>query len=107
MTANDLTWHETVAQADLDDEEPTQVKIGEIIIAICKLDDGIYAIDDICTHEHAYLSDGFMEDGCVECPLHQALFDIKTGKAMSAPAMVDLKTYATKIDQGMVFVGIN
>ena len=63
-----------------------------------------FAINDICTHEHTFLSDGVIEDGCVECPLHQALFDVRTGKALTAPAIVDVKTYLTKIENNVVFV---
>lgn len=106
MNTTGLDWHKTVTMSDLDDEEPTQVKFADKTIAICLLDEEVFAIDDICTHEHAFLSDGLIEDGCVECPLHLALFDIKTGKAQRLPATVDLKTYATRVEDGIVWVGI-
>ncbi len=53
-----------------------------------------------------YLSDGIIDDGCVECPLHLALFDIKTGKVQSAPATVDIQTYPTRVEDDFVWVGI-
>ena len=103
---DEANWHETVALSELDDEEPTQVKIGDTYIAICRLEDTAYAIADICSHEHAYLSDGIIENGCVECPLHQALFDIKTGKALTAPATEDVSTFPVKIIDGVIWVNI-
>jgi len=106
MTNPELSWHKTVLFADLDDEEPTQVKIEDHTIALCKIGEEVFGINDICTHEHAFLSDGIIDDGCVECPLHMALFDIRTGKAQSPPAVVDLKTYATKVEDSFVWVGI-
>ena len=106
MTDSDLVWHKTVLFSELDDEEPTQVKIEDKIIALCKVDDEVFGISDICTHEHAFLSDGIIEDGCVECPLHMALFDVKSGKVQTPPASVDLETFAVRVEDGVVFVGV-
>ncbi|MGN5477172.1 Rieske 2Fe-2S domain-containing protein [Cupriavidus basilensis] len=47
-------------------------------------DDQYFVTDNVCTHRYALLSDGYLEDGCIECPLHQARFDIRTGQAMCA-----------------------
>ncbi len=101
-----LQWRRAVPFSQLDDEEPTQVRIDDKLIALCKLGDQVFAVDDICTHEHASLSDGIIENGCIECPLHQALFDIRTGKALSPPAVIDLTVYSAKIEDGVVWVGV-
>lgn len=45
-------------------------------------------------------------DGEIECPMHQGIFDIKTGKAKSPPACVDLKTYPVKSEEGNIFIQI-
>ena len=50
------------------------------------------------------LADGLVMDDVIECPLHQGRFDIRTGKALSAPVCVDLKTYETKVENDRVFV---
>lgn len=56
-------------------------------IAILHDTDGrFYAVDDTCTHEVASLADGWVEDGCVECPLHSSRFDLKTGEVSGLPA---------------------
>ena len=63
--------------------------IGVIVngheIALYEMDGDIFATDDICTHAYAKLSDGWMEKGEIECPLHAGRFDIKTGKATAPP----------------------
>ena len=56
-------------------------------------DGEIFATDNICTHAYAKLSDGWIERGEIECPLHAGRFDIRTGKATAPPCADDLKTY--------------
>ena len=106
MNNTTKTWQKVIGFSELDDEEPSQIKIGNKVIAICKLGDQAYAIDDICTHEHAFLSDGIIDDDCVECPLHMALFDIRTGEARALPATEGLQIYPTRIEDGTVWVEI-
>ena len=70
-----------------------------LLIALYQLPGGEYhATDNICTHEYAQLSDGWLEDGCIECPLHAARFDVRTGKALCAPAEQDLDVFETRVE---------
>lgn len=46
------------------------------------LDGNYYALEDVCPHAYALLSQGFVDDGKVECPLHEALFDVRTGQCL-------------------------
>jgi nitrite reductase/ring-hydroxylating ferredoxin subunit len=73
-------------------------------IAIFRLKDGYFAIEDICSHEEASLSEGEIEDGKVECPMHGAIFDIKTGKNLTLPAVLPVKSYPVKIENGDIFL---
>lgn len=101
---SDESWHKVAGEADVDPDEPLRVRVGDAQIALCNVDGTIYAIDNICTHEYAELSDGFIEGDCIECPLHQAQFHIPTGKALGPPADEDLATYPVKVENGDVFV---
>ena len=74
---------------------------------IYRLDEGIFATDGICTHESVHLEEGLVMDGEIECPMHQGIFDIKTGKAISPPACEDLKTYPVKIEKSKIFINIS
>ena len=72
-------------------------------IAIFHAEDGnFYALQDECTHEVASLSDGWIEDCTVECPLHSSSFDLKTGKVLCMPATVDARTYKVNVVDGFL-----
>jgi 3-phenylpropionate/trans-cinnamate dioxygenase ferredoxin component len=97
-------WCRIATLSQLRDGEAFPAKLGDTPIALYQLNGHIYAIDDVCTHEHALLSQGFIEDCAIECPLHQAKFDIATGKCLAAPATTDLNCYAVRIDGDEVYV---
>jgi 3-phenylpropionate/trans-cinnamate dioxygenase ferredoxin subunit len=73
---------------------------------VYKLEDGFYATDGICTHEAVHLEDGLVMDNEIECPMHQGVFDIKTGEAVSPPACDDLKTYPVKVEDNNIYIQI-
>lgn len=89
---------------DLSPDEPFAATIDNELIALYLVDGEVYATHNICTHQHALLSDGFLEDGCIECPLHQGKFDVKTGAALCAPVTTPVKTYKIQVDNGAVMV---
>lgn len=57
-----------------------------------------FALDDTCTHETASLAEGWVEDGCIECPLHAAKFCLGDGTVQSMPATVDTFTHTVNVD---------
>ncbi|MFZ5692191.1 MAG: non-heme iron oxygenase ferredoxin subunit [Pseudomonadota bacterium] len=97
-------WHKIADLSQLRDDEAFPAKLGNVPIALYRLNGQIYAIDDVCTHEYALLSQGFVEGCAIECPLHQAKFDIASGKCLSAPATVDLKCYDVRVVGNDIFV---
>ena len=60
----------------------------------------------MCTHEDERLDDGIVIDCVIECPLHQGRFDVRTGRALSAPVCVDLKTWPIKVDDGRIYIDL-
>jgi nitrite reductase/ring-hydroxylating ferredoxin subunit len=99
-------WHRVTELDKLDLETPFALRVGEEQICVVRLEDGVFAINDVCTHEYALLSDGYCEEGKIECPLHQACFDLHTGKALNEPAEIDVATYPTKVEDGVVYVEV-
>lgn len=75
-------------------------------VAIFKLDDEIYAIDDKCTHGNASLSDGWQDGGVIECPFHGGSFDIRTGEAVSFPCVDPVASYAVRLDGDSVMIAV-
>jgi nitrite reductase/ring-hydroxylating ferredoxin subunit len=98
-------WKE-VAKADEVPEQGTlAVTLGGEPVCLYNLDGEIFATHDVCTHGSASLSEGFiLEDGLIECPLHQGSFDIRTGRAVSIPCKDDIRTYAVRVEGGRVFL---
>ena len=87
--------------AKVGDVAPSDVRRCEVqdrCIALFNLEGRLYATADICTHAHAHLSDGYIDGETVECPLHQGLFHIPTGRAMAPPVTEDLATYPVRIE---------
>lgn len=81
---------------------------GDLRIAVFRIDDTIYATDNVCSHEEADLTDGWLEteDCTVECPLHGARFDIRTGQALSLPAYRPIAVYPVRVEDGQVWVDL-
>ena len=67
-------------------------------IAVFKSEGEYYALDDLCSHADAPLSDGWINKGCIACPWHGAEFDLKTGAAMTPPASEAVRSYAVTVD---------
>ena len=73
-------------------------------VAIYNVEGCFYATQDQCTHGLASLSDGFLIGEFIECPLHQGMFDVRTGEATAAPCDTTLKTYKTSLKDGVIFL---
>ena len=65
-----------------------------------------YAIDNLCTHDNGPLGEGTLADGLVECPRHGARFDVRSGKVLSFPAIVDIPAYPVRVEDGEVLIGL-
>ncbi len=80
---------------------------AEVPIAIFNVDGELFAIDDTCTHQDASLSDGWVEDCMVECPLHSACFDLRTGMPSGPPASKPVRTHKVSIEDGVIHVHVS
>jgi len=100
------TWHAVAAVTDVEPDYPLPVKVGDKKIALYNIEGRIYATDDICSHAYARLSDGFVEDCYVSCPLHNARFDVTTGQPVEGPATEPVEVIPVEIRDGQVFVSV-
>ena len=82
-------------------------KINDHAILLANINNEIFAIDDVCTHEDASLYKGALKGFCVECPLHGSHFDFRTGKPDGNPATEAVKTYKTEIKNNEIFIFLN
>lgn len=102
-----MAWHDVGAVEEVSEDLPLSGKAGAKEIGIFRLGDAFYALEDVCPHAYALLSQGFVDGDEVECPLHGAKFHIPSGKCTKEPGGRDLATYPVKVEGGRVFVQLD
>jgi len=81
-----------------------QLEIDGVLVAVFNIHGTFYAIEDVCTHDGGELAGGALEDDVVICPRHGARFCLRTGAALTPPAYEPVRTYPTRIVDGVVEV---
>ena len=107
MENENENWQLVNGTADMEIEDIVRFDHDNKTYCVYRLEDGFFATDGICTHEAVHLEDGLVMDGEIECPMHQGIFDIKSGSAISPPACEDLKTYQVKVENDQVYIKIS
>jgi 3-phenylpropionate/trans-cinnamate dioxygenase ferredoxin component len=86
---------------------PGEVKrIEDPPVAVFNVGGTLFAISDICTHAEASLSEGRVDGKTVECPLHGACFDLRTGEALTPPAVEPVQTFPVVVQEDEIYVEI-
>ncbi|MEK6982724.1 MAG: FAD-dependent oxidoreductase [Candidatus Micrarchaeota archaeon] len=83
--------------SDVVEGKPLGITAGGTKLALFKMDGAYYAIDNTCTHAGGSLCDGTIENGAIQCPLHNARFDIKTGAVLGAPAPKAVEAFKVRV----------
>ena len=83
--------------SDVPENDVIAVTVQDHMLAVYNVDGKIYASDDRCSHGNAQLSDGYVEDGLIECPLHSGTFKICDGSPCDPPAVVPMKVYQVAV----------
>jgi nitrite reductase/ring-hydroxylating ferredoxin subunit len=76
-------------------------------LAVFELEGTHFVIADTCTHGQASLAEGFVEGDQIECPWHAGRFCIRDGRATGAPAVDDVKSWATRVIDGQVCIDLS
>jgi 3-phenylpropionate/trans-cinnamate dioxygenase ferredoxin subunit len=82
------------------------IDIDEMKIVVFNISGNYYAIADVCSHDDGPVGEGNIDGYEIGCPRHGARFDIRTGKAISLPAFVDIPAYPVRIVNGQIEIGI-
>jgi 3-phenylpropionate/trans-cinnamate dioxygenase ferredoxin subunit len=93
---------------DLVDSEARRFDLGDVVIAVVRIGDQVYAIGDRCSHADVSLSGGIVDErACtLECPKHGSEFDLRTGAPQSLPALRPVPTYEVRVTDGQVVVAV-
>lgn len=103
--AGSFEWQRVAGSADVPAGEPFGATYGDRAIVLVRDGHDILALAGICPHAYALMSEGFLSGAEIECPLHAAIFDVRSGKCLDGPAGTgDLATFEVKIEGGDVLV---
>ena len=99
-----------VSAGRADNLAPGKVRMvfdGRNRLAVCNVDNNYYCIDDVCTHDGGSLDQGELEGNEIECPRHGARFDVTTGRATCMPAVVPVKVYPVRVENGEIQIQVD
>jgi len=84
--------------------KPVAIDIDGVAVCVARIGDEVFAVEDTCTHSEASLSEGEITGTKIECWLHGAEFDLRTGEALTPPATAALKTFKVEVNGNQVVV---
>jgi nitrite reductase/ring-hydroxylating ferredoxin subunit len=100
-----MPFERVLNSAELAPGASRKVLLGGQSILLSNLDGAFYAVHNTCLHRGGSLAEGPLENGAVVCPLHFWAFDLKSGACVQVPSMA-LKTFATKVENGEVYIDV-
>ena len=106
LDCEQVEYIEITPAEDVPDGERIFIEVKGRSIVIFNLAGKLFAIGDICSHDNGPVGDGEIEETEIICPRHGARFDIRTGKATSLPAVVDIPAYPVRVVEGKIEIGL-
>jgi 3-phenylpropionate/trans-cinnamate dioxygenase ferredoxin subunit len=96
----------TFPLAELEPCVARRVMVGDVPVAVVRIDDDVYAIGDICSHAEVSLSGGevYCDEKEIECPQHGSVFSLETGRPSTLPATQPVPVFDVTVTDGMVTV---
>ncbi len=92
--------------ADLPVGEMIAREAGGRAVLVCHTREGVFAVDDLCSHAEAHLCEGRLRGIRVTCPLHGAAFDVRSGAVLKGPARQPIRSYAVRSDRARAWVTV-
>ncbi len=92
--------------SDLPQGKTLCVEIGGREVLLCHTAEGVFAVDNLCSHADARLCDGKLKGQKILCPLHGAAFDVRDGSALTRPAVTPIASHSVKVDEDAILVAL-
>ena len=102
MSAVVETWVRVASEEEL--QTSMCVTVESTAIAVFRTDEGIFALDDVCSHEYSRLSEGEIWEGEVYCPKHGSRFSLATGAVTGLPATQPVRSWPVKVENGGIWI---
>lgn len=100
-------WIDVAGRDQIADGEMIAVDANGLPIVLFNLSGSFSALHDLCTHGQARLSDGFVDGDCIECPLHQGKFDIRTGAPAAAPVTEAVRAFPVRLNGDRIEIDVS
>lgn len=100
------TWHRVAAAAEIAEGKMQAFELAGRRVVVCHSREGWFALDDVCSHAYAHMSEGRLRGCRLICPLHGASFDVRDGRVLGAPATTPLAVHALRIVDDQVEVAL-
>ena len=101
-----LEFVEIAPVGELPPGERLFVEVAGTLIVIFNIAGQFFSIEDVCSHDDGPVGEGLLEGYNITCPRHGAEFDVRTGKVMQMPAVVDIPAYPVQVRDGTLYLGI-
>jgi nitrite reductase/ring-hydroxylating ferredoxin subunit len=101
-----MAWVLAAPETALEGCEVVGLDVAGRRLAVYSLDEGVFATSDTCPHAGGSLSEGCVVEGHIECPVHHALFDIRTGASDGSLTSRALATFPVKVEGGAIYVDL-
>ena len=92
--------------SDLAEDVPRRVELNGVAVSVVRTDEGVFAVNDTCSHANVSLSEGEVYDNTIECWLHGSCFDLRTGEPTALPALRPIPVYPVILDSDDVLVDV-
>ena len=102
----ECNFYPVASTSELNNGDRLFIEIENEFLVLFNIAGNYYAIADLCSHDDGPLGDGEVEDYQIICPRHGARFDLKTGEALTFPAVEDIPAYPVRVRNGKIEVGI-
>jgi len=97
-------WTKVAREQDL--VTTLAVTAGENQVALFRTEDGIFALDDVCSHEYSQLSMGDVWGGEVYCEKHGSRFNLRSGAVTGLPATAPVRAWNVKVENGEIWIAL-
>jgi nitrite reductase/ring-hydroxylating ferredoxin subunit len=101
-----MAFQKAMTLAELAGRDCVSVPLAGELVALFRVGEELFAVQDRCSHARWPLSKGTYRDGVVECALHKAQFCVRTGAALRLPATRPIRVYPLKIENGDIYVDL-
>jgi 3-phenylpropionate/trans-cinnamate dioxygenase ferredoxin subunit len=106
LETDKIEYLDIAPASELPNGERLFVDIGDRPVVVFNIAGQFFAIGDVCSHDDGPLGDGDIEGDNIICPRHGGEFEIRTGKALQLPAVVDIPAYPVRVVDGMIQIGV-